>query len=93
MRIRDLPDYDNRRAGAWRVMTDHYDNVSKRRIYHYSTCMLTFNPDDPSDEFVLDYSIGHGSKSDQQGMNQLFWKLGLPLYYARNGGYPRIEER
>src|SRR5439155_21739885 len=39
----------------------------------------------------LDYSTGHGSVSDQSGMNQAFRLLGLPLYFSRKGGADILE--
>jgi len=41
---------------------------------------------------VQHVDIGHGSKSDQKGMNRIFIALGLPWYYARNNKNPRIVQ-
>lgn len=63
-------------------------------LYHYSTLMLVWNPSNPRDESVLYYGIGHGSKSDQGGMNTAFRTLRLPLRFDRDrkGGGPRITK-
>lgn len=74
-------------AGKWRAEEETLsDGVVVRHIYHYSTRMLTYRVMDPSDPDYLDYSLGHHSVSDQHGMNQLFRKLCIPLYYSRAGG-------
>ena len=39
--------------------------------------MLTWNVASPQDGKYLDYSTGHGSVSDQNGMNTAFRLLGL----------------
>jgi hypothetical protein len=92
MRIKDLAHKDGR-AGHWRSETTEYgrrctDPPARqvREIWHYSTMMLRFSVDQPSDDRYLDYSTGHGSKSDQGGMNVLFRELGLPYYFSRMGG-------
>ncbi len=54
-----------------------------RDVFHYSTRMLTF---DVATGEVIDYSLGNGSVSDQNGMNKLFRELGSSLYYSRRGG-------
>ena len=65
-------------------------------VVHHWTMMLQFRirhkkPYLPlTMRFVQHVDIGHGSKSDQKGMNRIFIKLGLPLYYARNNRNPRI---
>lgn len=71
-----------RTAGAWRVETGE----GRCTLYHYGTAMLTWNPADARDESVLDYSLGWGSVSDQNGMNTAFRILDLPLYFSRAGG-------
>jgi hypothetical protein len=89
MRIRDLVWHDNRKAGHWRVTTDDH---RRRTIWHYGTAMLSFDvcADGSPDLDSLDYSIGHGSVSDQQAMNQMFRAINCPLYFSRKGG-ARIE--
>lgn len=85
MKLEELV-YRDMRAGHWRSTTVN----ARREVYHYSTLMLSF----PTDEAGLPiataenvwYETGHGSVSDQQGMNRLFRELGLPLYYSRRGG-------
>ena len=92
MRIRQLasaPDRDRTyRAGAWsRSAIDDVDGKVRGRVglYHYSTLMATWHPDDPRGTFVP-VSVGWGSVSDQGGMNQVMRQLGVDLYYVRKGG-------
>src|SRR5215208_6556754 len=63
-------------------------------LWHYSTPMLRWNVNAPSDPAALDYGIGCGSVSDQNGMNTAFRVLGLPYRYDRDqrGGGPRVAE-
>lgn len=100
MRIRDLatapfvPGKD-RRAGNWSssdaIQGFHY----QRTIWHYSTVVLTFDPTEPQvgEPRSLWIGLGHGSVSDQQGINDLLRAAGLPFTYRRDfrGGGPRIE--
>lgn len=73
-------------AGHWRVEREIRDEFTVCRLYHYSTCMLTWRDDYPIDPDILDYSLGWGSVSDQGGMNQAFRALGIPLYFSRKEG-------
>jgi hypothetical protein len=68
--------------------------IDVARLWHYSTPMLRWNVCDPCDPCALDYGIGWGSVSDQNGMNTAFRVLGLPLCYDRDqrGGGPRVTE-
>ena len=67
-------------------------------IHHYWTMMIQYvirnkEPYYPIPvRHIQHVDIGNGSKSDQKGMNRIFVKLGLPWYYARNNGNPRIIE-
>lgn len=75
-------------AGAWRVEIEAGPNVHDKRVaelWHYGTRMLVWNIDSPLDSEVLDWSLGHASVSDQNGMNTAFEVLGLPYYYSRRG--------
>jgi hypothetical protein len=78
--------------GAWRV--ERMESGTIATLWHYSTPMLTWAVDQPANPAVLDYGIGHGSVSDQGGMNVAFRTLGLALRYDRDqrGGGPRITE-
>lgn len=84
MRIRDLasapPTPRRRRAGKWSTV----DDGGYRTLFHYSTAMLTWPLDRPRDVVVR--SVGHGSVSDQQGVNQVLRALDGPFYYSRKGG-------
>ena len=53
------------------------------RLYHYSTLMLEW---DLKNGGYVYMSEGHGSVSDQNGMNTAFKVLGFPLYFSRKGG-------
>ncbi len=78
-------------AGHWRVTREDRDGCEVATLWHYSTAMLTWNVASPEDGKYLDYSTGHGSVSDQNGMNTAFRLLGLPLYFSRKGGADIIE--
>jgi hypothetical protein len=80
--------YRPMRAGHWR--SENLDECN-RSVWHYSTIMLTFCIDsegrpDTSVGSTLLMSLGHGSVSDQQGMNRMFRALNVPFYYSRSGG-------
>ena len=86
--------YKGGKAGAWEVTrTDNGQCDTCCRLYHYSTCMLVWDPYDPANEASLDYSLGWGSVSDQHGMNKVFRELGIPLYYSRKGGAEIVSTR
>ena len=60
-------------------------------VTHHFTQMIQFKAMRPQKPYfpipvrhVLHVDLGHESKSDQDGMNRIFRKLGLPWYYARN---------
>jgi hypothetical protein len=69
------------RAGKWRVTRDG----SVCELWHYSTLMLRWE-DTGHGAQVWYTGTGHGSVSDQGGMNTAFKVLGLPLYFSRKGG-------
>lgn len=79
---------------SWRMETDGF----VRRLWHYQTLMLEYRIVRGRDGYlkphVLSMSEGHGSVSDQQGMNTAFKVLNLPYRYDRDqrGGGPRISE-
>jgi hypothetical protein len=81
--------------GAWRVHRWTPANGGAcATLYHYRTAMLSWRIDQPDDPSVLAYGTGHGSVSDQGGMNTAFRALGLPYRFDRDqrGGGPRITE-
>lgn len=93
MRIADLATNHNARAGShgsWRsearTVIDRNGQYGRVTIWHYSTIMLDFRADDPTDERYLWIGTGHGTASDQGGMNKLFSALKLPYYFSRKGG-------
>ena len=71
-------------AGAWSTRINRELGIGS--LYHYSTRMLQWELGNPGNPDVLDWSLGRGSVSDQQGMNKAFRVLGLPYYYSRSGG-------
>ena len=73
----------DRTLGHWSSVSDGCN----RTIYHYQTRMLEFDIDTKT---VIYWSTGHGSVSDQSGMNRLFRALGSRLYFSRKYG-ARIE--
>jgi len=75
-------------AGNWQVnqVTRTDDYVVCCQLWHYGTMMLEWRELNPRDEDYLDYALGWGSVSDQNGMNIAFRELNLPLYYSRRGG-------
>lgn len=72
-------------GGSWRV--------ADKELWHYSTLMLKWTEIDGVN-FPLHMSTGHGSTSDQQGMNTAFRLLGMPyrMDCDYKGGGPRITE-
>lgn len=73
-------------AGAWRTERVYIHGARVARLYHYGTMMLQWDIDFPKSSDKLDWSIGWGSVSDQNGMNTAFRALGLPYYYSRRRG-------
>lgn len=66
----------------------------RRSVYHYGTCMLTFELQqnkhgqltwDGNPESVWT-NEGRGSVSDQGGLNKIFKHLWMPFRYDRAGG-------
>lgn len=91
MRIVDLAEFGkgNRKAGNWSRVSDVRESDGRRRvmIFHYNTPMLSYVEDESAVQpGSVRYGFGHGSVSDQNGMNQLFKALNLPYYYSRAGG-------
>lgn len=96
MRIRDLHPHRTpfgagrtRRAGSNRSWgtRDYWEaHCRVRDVYHYDTLMLRFNGDGTADPawFAVPMSLGHGTVSDQQGVNQLL--SGSRYRYSRAGG-------
>lgn len=77
----------SRTAGKWRrEATTLEDGRVMVRIFHYRHEMLCYVERSDGGAQLIDYSIGHGSVSDQGGMNTLFRALGLPYYFSRKGG-------
>lgn len=90
MRIDQIIARGRGQTHGWRVERDG----NTATLIHYATPMLTWNVEDPHDRETLDWAIGWGSVSDQNGLNTAFRVLGLPYRYDRDarGGGPRITE-
>ena len=73
------------KAGAWRTERVYIDGARVARLYHHGTMMLQWDIDFPLSSDKLDWSLGWGSVSDQNGMNTAFAVLGLPYYFSRKG--------
>lgn len=81
---------------SWRVSTGIHQvsanwTLPTVELWHYDTLMLSWSGDEDGIFYVYT-STGHGSVSDQGGMNTAFKVLGLPFRYDRDyrGGGPRI---
>ena len=73
---------------AWRIESTN----SFFTLWHYGTRMLTWYVSVVDGGCVLvDWSIGHGSVSDQNGCNIAFRTLNLPYRYNRAGGAEIVE--
>ena len=81
------------KAHAWRVEKPDSDPFVgiEYELWHYSTRMLHWRESQRNGVELLSLSLGHGSVSDQNGVNIAFRVLGLPLYYQRAGGAGIIE--
>lgn len=75
--------------GAWRVVDDVDPFGAERRtVSHYDTVMGEFIGWEDGLWTLAPFSIGLGSKSDQDGMNTLFKSVGSAIRFYRNG-FPR----
>ena len=99
MSIRDIIKAKRGRAGSggsWRVESGESDPFvgSEFELWHYSTLMLRWRESRRNGVEILYTSTGHGSVSDQGGMNTAFRVLGVPLRFDRDarGGGPRITD-
>lgn len=81
----------------WEVVYKPAENPSCKEafeFYHYRTLMAVFTRYPGEKEISIDFvGIGQGSVSDQNGMNTLFYVLGVPMRMDRDkrGGGPRID--
>lgn len=98
------------RAGKWRVTGAESvigsNDIDARALWHYSTVMLAWRT---SDNHIIYKSTGHGSVSDQNGVNIALKVLagyvhhcgglipnggsGPAFYFSRAGGARYIESR
>jgi hypothetical protein len=83
-------------GNAWKVERDDSDPFVGQEftLYHYSTRMLKWRESRRYGSEILYADIGHGSVSDQGGMNTAFRALGLPYRFDRDqrGGGARITD-
>lgn len=97
IRPENTPYFDSQRVsfGNWQLQDDDFvygdGTVSHYRyIWHYDTIMgYYFRAHDGLSWSFGCGSIGHGSVSDQNGMNRLM--RGYGWRYLRSGGYARYE--
>lgn len=77
------------RTHGWTVERDN----SVATLVHYSTPMLRWDVRAPRESHTV-ISIGHGSVSDQNGMNTAFRTLGIARRFDRDarGGGPRVSD-
>lgn len=102
MRIQDFGNMDQwheRRwfsagsRGSWRCANGYTESGARlRTIYHYGSLMGTLYEYDGAWHFSP-FSVGHGSVSDQQGMNAILRAARSPFRYRRDakGGGARYE--
>ena len=80
-------------GGAWRTvdLTSDVAGFSERirQVWHYGTLMGEFVEGDEGSWWLGAMTVGHGSVSDQNGMNTLFQSVGSPVRMKRDGGNPR----
>lgn len=77
---------------AWKVQTEYNKlTESAYTLRHYGTVMLVWI-DTPEGTRIVDWSTGHGSVSDQNGLNTAFRVLGLHYRMDRDyrGGGARF---
>jgi len=81
-------------AGAWHTEIEKTDFGHETHLYHYTTRVLTWLQESPTNTLWLDWNLGWGSVSDQNGLNVAFRVLGLPLRYDRDqrGGGARVTD-
>lgn len=60
-------------------------------ITHYRTLMATILEMQNGAHELVYFHTGHGSVSDQQTMNVVFYELRMPYRYDRNGGRARLK--
>jgi hypothetical protein len=88
MTVRDIIRKRNGKTHAWRI--EHtLDGASC--LYHYATCMLVWIDKLDGSSEILCHDLGHGSVSDQRGMNIAFRELGCTWYYSRARGAHIID--
>jgi hypothetical protein len=79
-------------AGGWSAL-DTVDSMGDivRVVSHYSTPMCEFvaQNEEGTEWWCGVLSVGRGSVSDQNGMNQLLASVGSEVRYWRDGGKPR----
>lgn len=75
-------------AGSWRVERLDSDPFVGREyaLYHYGTLMLKWRRSKRFGDELLFAGTGHGSVSDQNGINTAFKVLNLDYYFSRKGG-------
>lgn len=74
--------------GSWRLEKGESDPFAgpEWELWHYSTLMLRWTDHFGGGVTIRYTSTGHGSVSDQGGMNTAFKALGVPYRFDRAGG-------
>lgn len=80
------------KTGPWRVEMAWGTGGAVAALYHYGTRMLEWSYSG-TDIKITGWWVGHGSVSDQQGVNAALHELGAPQRYYRDirGGGPRVN--
>jgi len=87
MTIKQIVKNGKGRAGHGNHWCVEFDEASVTfNLYHYGTRMLSWRVDSKLKPHLIDCNTGHGSMSDQNGMNVAFKTLGFDLRYSRKGG-------
>lgn len=87
MTIRDIIRGGRGQTHGWRV--ERRGDIAI--LVHYSTAMLRWDVRAPATSYTV-LSIGHGSVSDQNGVNTFFRLFDVPCRFDRDqrGGGPRV---
>jgi len=100
--LRPWIDGQSIKMGNWAMRDGWRDSSTKvRYVYHYTTLMGWFEQQQNDSWTFEPYSIGHGSASDQHGMNKIMsaryftptrtMLTNYGWYYSRRGGARYVE--
>lgn len=77
------------KASSWSFVDDVDTMGRVRRVYHYETLMCEYDGSYDDNWFLGVVSIGEGSVSDQNGMNELLAQNGSVVRFKRDKANPR----